>query len=179
MATQPVLPVSPEEYLRLERMAESKSEYYDGEIFAMAGGSPNHSFITSAATIILGRQKPSGCRIFSSDMRIEIPGRRNYVYADVGIACGDPEVSDGDNLQNPALIVEVLSPSTGKHDLSKKFILYQRIAAFCPSQYRRVSLAACFAIALAKSLGATLLTSDHRELDVIDAAKACEIQFIR
>ena len=128
MASLPVTPpISEEEYLRLERAADFKSEYHGGEVFAMSGGSPNHSFIGARMVSILDRQTPHGCRVFTSDFRVRIPAGKSYVYPDCGLVCGDPDVSDADNLLNPALLAEVLSPSTESYDRGKKFALYRMV----------------------------------------------------
>jgi Uma2 family endonuclease len=128
----PTTRVTEEEYLRLERDAEEKSEFHDGQIFARAGCSPNHSLIAARASALLGRRVPPGCRVFDSNLRIKIASSRTYTYADCVVVCGEPELSGDarDNLLNPLLIVEVLSPSTEGYDRGKKFELYRRIESF-------------------------------------------------
>jgi len=132
MASLPVAPLTEEEYLQLERLALDKSEFHGGQMFAMAGGSPNHSLLQGAMITLLSRQVPPGCRVFTSDLRIHIAAAKTYSYADCGIVCGDLELSGThkDNLLNPLLIVEVLSPSTQDYDRGKKFELYRTIASF-------------------------------------------------
>jgi len=121
-----------EEYLGLERQALEKSEYHDGEIFAMAGGTRNHSFISSRLVSMLDRSAPQGCRVFDSDLRIYIAAAKTFTYADGGLICGDPEGSSDqqDNILNPVLIAEILSPSTEDYDRGKKFELYRTIESF-------------------------------------------------
>ena len=133
MATVPSAQITQDEYLCSERAASEKSEFHDGQVFAMAGASPNHSFLTSSVSALLYQQKPSACRIFSSDLRIHLAVARTYSYADCGIICGEPHFSSDhqDNLVNPSLIVEVLSPSTEDYDRGKKFELYRTIESFC------------------------------------------------
>jgi len=101
-------------------------------MFAMAGGSPNHSLIQGSVIALLSRQVPPGCRVFTADLRIHLAVAETYSYADCGIVCGDLELSSDhrDNLLNPLLIVEVLSPSTQDYDRGKKFELYRTIASF-------------------------------------------------
>jgi Uma2 family endonuclease len=130
MASLPVSPLTEEEYLRLERAAFEKSEYHDGEMFAMSGGSPNHSRIIAKTVSVLDRQTPDGCSVYSSDLRIKVPSMPTYVYADCCIACGPIETTGDDNLLNPTLIVEVLSPFTEGYDRAKKFELYRSIPSF-------------------------------------------------
>jgi Uma2 family endonuclease len=121
---------TPEEYLAREAQAEYKSEYYDGEIRMMAGGSEPHSVIAvnviTALSVALER-KP--CKVYNSDRRLLIQRRRTYVYPDAMVICGKTEFQTGrtDVVTNPLVIVEVLSPSTREHDRIEKFALYKQI----------------------------------------------------
>ena len=118
------------EYLAIERAAEFKSEYYDGEIFAMAGASLPHNLVKDNLILAIGKRLEGGpCRTLSSDMRIKAPRVRSYCYPDIIIQCGKPELEDNkfDTLLNPTAIIEVLSPSTERFDRRGKFRRYQRI----------------------------------------------------
>ena len=133
MASNPKLLSTPQEYLAMEREATYKSEYVDGEIFAMAGASPQHSLITTNVIREISTQlldKP--CQIYSSDMRIDLRENGMYSYPDAVVVCGEPVFSDefNDNLTNPVLIVEVLSKSTEGYDRGEKFIRYRKLATF-------------------------------------------------
>lgn len=122
--------ITPEEYLALERRAEHKNEYFDGEIFAMVGASRKHNLITTNITRELSQQlKNKPCEVYSSDMRVRIPNANIYTYADLTVACGEPKFEDAqvDTLLNPALIVEVLSKSTASYDRREKFAFYRTI----------------------------------------------------
>lgn len=124
--------VTPEEYLALERKAESKSEYLDGEIFAMTGASKNHNLIAGnvfSALKQLLREKL--CEIYISDMRVKIPAANLYTYPDVAVVCGESQFEDDavDTLLNPMLIVEVLSKSTAAYDRTTKFGYYRTLAS--------------------------------------------------
>lgn len=131
MATSPVVRFTEKQYLALERAAETRSEYYDGEMFAMAGGSPNHSFLCVQFALLVAPQLPQGCRMFNGDLRIRISALGKYTYADCGVICGEPHFHpDDDNLVNPVMTVEVLSPSTEAYDRGKKFESYQLIESF-------------------------------------------------
>ena len=132
MATLPAPPLTEDEYLRLERQADAKSEFRDGRMFAMAGGSLNHSLLANRIGAILDRQAPPGCRVFNADLRIHIALTKTYTYADCSVVCGEPQFSSDqqDNVLNPLLIVEVLSPSSESYDRGKKFELYRTIAGF-------------------------------------------------
>lgn len=119
---------TPEQYLDLERQAEYKSEYYAGEIFAMAGGSPEHSLIAANVTRELGQQLlERSCRVFNSDLRVQA-SETLYTYPDVTIVCGEPQFSDEhrDTLANPTVIVEVLSSTTEAWDRGDKFEQYRQ-----------------------------------------------------
>ncbi|MCF2491986.1 Uma2 family endonuclease [Dyadobacter chenhuakuii] len=130
MIAQTIKMYSEQEYLELEREAEYKSEYYQGEIFAMAGASPNHNRImANLSGEIYMALKGRSCQNFSSDMRLHIPQNGLYTYPDIIILCGKPEFSqnDKDTLINPSVIIEVLSKSTSAYDRGDKFRLYRSI----------------------------------------------------
>jgi Uma2 family endonuclease len=121
---------TPEEYLAMEETAEYKSEYYRGEVFAMAGGSFNHNLIANNVTTALNNalgDKP--CRVIGSDTRLLVERNGLYAYPDVMVICGRPEFVPGrnDTVTNPIVIVEVLSPSTREYDRVKKFALYKAL----------------------------------------------------
>ena len=123
--------VSPEDYLRLERAAEFKHEYYEGEIRAMAGAKYAHNRLCANLTIEIGSQlRGRSCAVVGSDQRLQILSGRAYVYPDLTVVCGPPEFNENKNLDtllNPTLLVEVLSPSTGSHDRGEKFMYYRQI----------------------------------------------------
>lgn len=121
--------LSPNEYLALDRAAATRSEYYFGEVIAMAGGTQNHSLIASniggeARNLLKGRP----CRVLNSDMRTKT-STGVYTYPDVLIVCGKPQFEDDreDVLLNPLVIFEVLSPSTESYDRGTKFTHYRSI----------------------------------------------------
>ncbi|MEZ4301600.1 MAG: Uma2 family endonuclease [Polyangiaceae bacterium] len=125
--------LSPEEYLAFERAAEQKHEYADGEIFAMSGGTFEHSAV---AGNIIGELRSllfeRACSVLTSDMRIHIPAKGRYVYPDASVVCERPRFLDDqrDTLLNPQVIVEVLSDSTEGYDRGDKFDQYRTITAF-------------------------------------------------
>ncbi len=124
---------SPEEYLALEEAADDKSEYIDGEIIAMAGGSTNHNQIAGNFYVELSVAfKKLDYRVFMSDVRLWIAKRRIYTYPDVMVVAGEPEYYNNrtDTITNPRVIIEVLSPSTKGYDKSKKFEGYRTIPTF-------------------------------------------------
>ena len=122
--------ISLAEYFAQEEQAEDRSEFYEGEIFAMAGGTANHNLITINVTASLRdalRNKP--CKAFMADMRLLVKRRQLYTYPDVMVICGALQYAPGrnDTVTNPVLIVEVLSPSTEAYDRGKKFEFYRTI----------------------------------------------------
>ncbi len=128
MSTVPNKFMTESEYLDFERSSEIRHEFYRGQVFAMAGATANHSWITDSLVFAL-RQRLSGegCRPYSRDMRVYIEGSGLYTYPDVVIAC-PPQFKDDrtDTLVNPRVVIEVLSPSTEDYDRGKKFDLYRQ-----------------------------------------------------
>lgn len=130
MSTLPKPHLTPEEYLEIERRAEFKSEYFRGEMFAMAGATAVHVLIVANATFQLMRQFQSrDCRVYPNDLRVCVSKAGLYTYPDVVAVCGGGEFLDGqlDTLLNPHLIVEVLSPTTEGYDRGRKFEYYRSI----------------------------------------------------
>jgi Uma2 family endonuclease len=129
MASVPEPRISPQEYLARERTAGHKSEYYRGQIFAMAGASPNHNRIVRNLLTDLDAQLKGGpCEVFPSDLRLSCPSGL-MTYPDAQVICGPLEYRIGtdDTVTNPKLIVEVLSKSTESYDRGQKFEFYRDI----------------------------------------------------
>jgi Uma2 family endonuclease len=119
-----------EEYLAFERASDERHEYADGEIFAMSGGTGNHSAVTlSIGAELRFALRGRNCRAYSPDVRIYIPKTQRYVYPDGSVVCGGAEYKDAskDTLLNPQVIVEVLSPSSEAYDRGDKFAQYRTI----------------------------------------------------
>jgi Uma2 family endonuclease len=130
MSTQPKPWLAPEQYLEIERLAEYKSEYYQGEMFAMAGARWNHNLIAGNLVGELRQQLRSRpCSATPSDMRVRVSATGLYTYPDVVVVCGPPQFLDDqrDTLLNPTLIAEVLSPSTEAYDRGRKFEQYRTL----------------------------------------------------
>lgn len=124
---------TPEEYLTLEEAAEDKSEYLDGEIIPMTGGSTNHNQISGNLYIALSLAlKKQNYRIFMGDVRLWMTKKRIYTYPDVMVIPGKPEYYNNrkDTVINPQVIIEVLSKSTKSYDRSDKFQFYQTLPTF-------------------------------------------------
>lgn len=130
MSSTPKTLLTPEEYLAIERKAEYRSEYYAGEMFAMAGATRRHNRIVTNLTTTLDNQlKARPCNVYSTDMRVNVPSTGLYAYPDVVVTCGEEVFADNqeDILLNPSVIIEVLSDSTEAYDRGKKFEHYQSI----------------------------------------------------
>lgn len=123
--------VTRDEYLKGEQDAVTKSEYFDGVIVAMAGASPEHDRTTGNIFASLHAQlRSSACEPFTSDIRVDVPTCNRYYYPDVSVTCGGSRfesVSGVRSLQNPTLVVEVLSESTEKADRGDKLLCYQTL----------------------------------------------------
>jgi Uma2 family endonuclease len=114
---------SPEEYLKLEEAAEFKSEYHDGKIIPMTGGTPNHNQIALNL---------SGALNYATKGRLWIPSKRVYTYPDVMLVAGKLEFAEGrkDTITNAVMVAEVLSKSTADYDRGGKFKLFRSIPSF-------------------------------------------------
>ena len=123
-----------EEYFELERTSEERYEYFNGEVFCLSGVSPNHAQIESnLITMLNNRLRERGCRVFPANIRIKVPAAAPYRYPDLAVLCDKPiyeEIGGIEALTNPALIVEVLSPSTEAYDRGDKFTYYKSIPSF-------------------------------------------------
>lgn len=130
--------VTAADYLAWERQQTDKHEFFHGEVFAMAGGSPRHNALSSRIGGLLDAALgPKGCYTLSSDQRVGIPGGERYVYPDVSVVCGQMVVESNDVLVNPTILVEVLSGDTEQYDRGLKWESYQRITSL--SDYVLVS----------------------------------------
>ncbi len=121
---------SPAEYLILERTSAYRSEYFQGEIFAMAGGTPRHSKLKTNLIIALGVPlRGHSCTLYDSDLRILVDQTGLYTYPDASIACGPLELADGqpDVVFNPTVLFEVFSDSSEAYDRGQKFGNYRQI----------------------------------------------------
>ncbi|MFZ5893787.1 MAG: Uma2 family endonuclease [Myxococcota bacterium] len=127
---EPIASLSYAEYLALEAKADQRHEFLDGQLFAMAGGTPEHGALAAAFILELGsalRGRP--CRMFSSDVRVRIQPTGLATYPDASVVCGRLETDpiDRDAIVNPVLLVEILSDSTEGYDRGAKAAHYRRI----------------------------------------------------
>ncbi len=119
-----------EEYLTRERNASYKSEFHDGQIYAMTGASRKHNLVSGNIYRELSTQlKRRSCEAYINDMRVKAAEAHNYHYPDIAVVCGTPQFEDAqlDTLLNPTVLIEVLSPSTEAYDRGGKFAHYRKI----------------------------------------------------
>ena len=175
MSTQIQSHLTPEEYLALERQAQTKSEYLNGEIFAMSGASRQHNLITvNVAAELHARLRQRPCEVYISDMRVKVSPTGLYTYPDVVVACEEPQFEDAeiDTLLNPTLIVEVLSQSTADYDRGGKFEHYRSLDSF--QEYLLVAQDRCHIVHYIRQpnhtwvLSETSLLSDRLSLPSLD-----------
>ena len=122
--------LSPQEYLVLERKSQIRSEYLDGDMVAMSGGSREHNLIvTNIVGELRAQLKGRAGEVYPSNMRVKISPTGLYTYPDVVAVCGEPQFEDSnvDTLMNPAVVMEVLSDSTESYDRGLKFGHYRKI----------------------------------------------------
>ncbi|MCA2506644.1 MAG: Uma2 family endonuclease [Microcystis sp. M54BS1] len=140
LTRSPTKTLSLEEYRNLETRAETKHEYHDGEIIEMTGGSINHNrLVRNLIRLLDNALRKTIYEVFPSDLRLWIPQYNRGLYPDLMIIAGEPLFSDNrnDEILNPCLIIEVLSPSTSGYDRGDKFRYYRSIPQL--NQYLLVS----------------------------------------
>ena len=168
MQTKEKLYYSPEEYLELETAAESKSEYRNGQIIPMSGGTPNHNqIVVNVTTAINFALKGQPYRVFTSDLRLWIPQVRLYTYPDVMVVSGQLQFAQGrtDTITNPLIIVEVLSESTANYDRGEKFRLYRTVPTL--QEYILISQAEMHVEQFAKTADNKWILSEYDGQDTI------------
>ena len=132
MSTLTVTHVTPEEYLAAERLSETRSEYLDGGVYPMPGGSLNHNQVTINLAFELRVQlRTRPCRVLGMDLKVRMPDSRKFFYPDLVVVCGEPQFHDDrkDILLNPIIVIEVLSKSTEAFDRGAKFQAYRTVAS--------------------------------------------------
>lgn len=131
MVAAPRTRVTIDEYLAMEQASAEKHTLWDGEVYAMAGALPDHNAITANVLAELRSVTRRGpCRVFSSDLKVYVPRREGFVYADASVVCG-PLAFYGDTrdvITNPTVLVEVLPESTEAFDRGEKAAGYRGIA---------------------------------------------------
>lgn len=162
-------PMTVEEYLVLDASSEEKYEYYSGYARAMTGASEKHNLITANLIIRLGIQlEDKPCRIYPSDLRVQLAAHDKYVYPDVSVVCGEPDImkNDGlDTLLNPLVIFEVLSPSTAASDRGEKFAMYREVESL--QEYVLVEQHTMRVEHYARQEGGKWLLTDYQGADAV------------
>ena len=134
MIALPKRKYSLEEYFEIENNSEEKFEYWDGNIWSMAGASPNHErIVVNAGAHLRELLRGRGCSVFGSNLKVRVPFYTPYRYPDLSVYCGEGiyETLGGmEVLTNPQMIIEVLSPSTEAFDRGDKFTYYKSIESF-------------------------------------------------
>jgi Uma2 family endonuclease len=129
MSSVPISYLTPGEYLELERLSDEKHEYWYGEMYAMACGSPAHSFLISNLNTAIGKRvQGTGCRTFNADLRFAVRWGTLITYPDITVISGPPNYVDDHRatVTNPTLVLEVLLPSTATKDRGDKTYLYRQ-----------------------------------------------------
>jgi Uma2 family endonuclease len=166
MTSQPKSRLTPEEYLKLEREAEHKSEYYRGEIYAMSGTSREHILVAGNVFASLHQQlRRRLCEVYQADMRVKVSPTGLYTYPDVVVVCGKPQFEDAelDTLLNPTVLIEVLSPSTEACDRGAKFEQYRTLASLV--DYLLIAQDRCHVEHFARQPDGRWLLSEARSLE--------------
>lgn len=128
---QKKLLMTDDEYLSLERQATEKSEFYQGECFAMAGASRWHNLLTGRIfAALLNHLEGKDCTPYVADMRLHIKAHRHYVYPDVVVVCNEQAYVEDDMIDDATIIIEVLSDTTELYDRGRKFLHYQSLPSF-------------------------------------------------
>lgn len=119
--------LTPEDYFAWEETQLEKYEYINGEVYAMGGGSKNHSLISvRLITLFANHLETRGCETGNSDLRVNIAGTKDYTYPDVSVTCDPRDKTTSQYITYPCLIVEVLSTSTEAYDRGGRFRLYRK-----------------------------------------------------
>jgi Uma2 family endonuclease len=176
---QPKPYLTPEEYLALERQAETKSEYWQGETYALAGASTAHTIIganTLAELVMQLKGRP--CTVHTSDLRVKVARAGLYTYPDVTVVCGKAEFDDRseDTLLNPTVIIEVLSPSTEAYDRGTKFEFYRTLESL--TDYLLISQSKPIIEHFARQPDDRWLLSTYKGLDAVAPVPSigCELR---
>jgi Uma2 family endonuclease len=168
------------EYLQFEDAAEGKHEFHDGEILAMSGGSPEHALITiNALAALHAKLRGKDCRVYSSDLKINVGAQSRVFYPDGTVVCGPLEFDPNDLkhqlVTNPRVIIEVLSPTTEAYDRGEKFRDYRTLASL--AEYVLISQAAPIVETFVRQPdGNWLIATAYAGLDAIATLRSIEVE---
>lgn len=169
--------VSIAEYLHYEASIDGKAEYYDGEIFDMAGGTPDHNLIaTNLAGSLVGYVRGGGGKVYVSNQRIYIAEMNAFVYPDLSVICGDRAYApqDPNALQNPTIIVEVVSPSSAAFDRAGKFKRYATLPSLV--EYVIVEQSMAMVHVFLRAADGKWLLSTYHDLDQAVRLESIEVE---
>jgi Uma2 family endonuclease len=171
--------LTPEQYLEIDRAAEFRSEYIDGEMFAMSGGRVAHSRISlKLGGALDAALMARNCVVTGPDLRVRVAKQGPFFYPDVTVCCGEPQLADdySDVLLNPTVVFEVLSPSSEAYDRGKKFAAYRCIESL--REYVLVSQTEPFVESYLRGPDGKWIFTDFRGLDAVCklASIDCEIK---
>ena len=128
MVAQPIATMTEDEYLAFERASETRHEFLDGRVYAMAGASMSHGdIIQNTSSHLFIKLRGGQCRAITNDLRVRVGATGLNTYPDIVVVCGEPRLTDDhlDTLLNPTILFEVLSPSTEAYDRTTKWEHYQ------------------------------------------------------
>jgi Uma2 family endonuclease len=167
------------EYLELEAISVQRHEYFDGEIVAMAGGTPQHSLIImNVGGELRQRLKGSSCRVYDSNLRVRVPGTSMYTYPDVTVICGEPRFDQQDprntTVVNPSVVIEVSSSSTAEYDRRDKFRQYLQLESL--KQYVLIAQGAPFVESFFRRDDGNWLMTPYSELTTVFKLQALEVE---
>ena len=166
-----------QEYLAMEEVAPYKSEYHNGKIYMMSGGTGDHSLVkVSVIRELSTRLRRTPCRVFDSDMRLLIDSADLYTYPDAMVVCGkvEYETKKETTLTNPVLIVEVLSQTTRVYDRTDKFTFYKQIPTF--QEYVLIESTEPHIEIRRQVLGRKWVTEHYKALDAIIRLHSIELE---
>ncbi len=162
--------IKPEQYLAMERAAETKSEFLGGEVFAMGGASRQHNkIVVNVLSALRPQLRRRPCEIYPSDMRIKVAATGLYTYPDISLVCGQIQLEDSeqDTLLNPQVIIEVLSKSAAAYDRGEKFEHYRKIPSLV--EYLLIAQERCLVEHYIRQADGRWLLSEYSSLqDVIE-----------
>jgi len=168
-----------EEYAELEKASEERLEYFEGNVWSMAGASPPHEeIVANTITELKNKLRGRGCKVFGSNLRVKVPVYSPYRYPDVTALCGEPIYENFFGLKvlvNPSLIVEVLSPSTATFDVGDKFTYYKSIESF--TEYLLIDQDKPHIVLYTKQTADAWLHREHNDLNdkIYLSSLDCEI----
>lgn len=168
MSAVPIIRVTPDEYLVQERAADQKSELINGEVYAMAGVSFEHTLIvTNLGAALHTRLRGRPCTTHLTDLRLSVPDTRLYTYPDALVICGEPTFVDDqfDTVTNPIALFEILSPSTEAYDRGAKFAHYRRLESL--QYYVLISQTEPLVECYERQAGNTWLLTEFRGLEAV------------